>query len=873
MAGFRKKNQNKKNAKGLKTAGEGPQHQSEQKPADSAGQKSAGYELKNPLKGYNKVVEQQNKPFEAYYRAQNICENEEEFQVFMQHCRKGLPSGMRVNGTLGKHGRNLWNQFQSLLELPENKELTPAYSEVVAKMKEENYNGNEQTAATAESWMLRPKPLAWYPRELAYQFDFLDARQIKKDKKFKQLKEFLMNREQYGALQRQETVSMIPPHLLRIQPDDLVLDMCAAPGSKTCQMLEQMHWEACENARGPGEFSIGKGGVLANDVEWKRANMLTHQVQRIGSSGVAVLNTDAQFFPKMKQADGTVIQFDKVLCDVPCSGDGTIRKTPNIWRTWTLSDGLGLHFRQLAILWRGLDVLKVGGRLVYSTCSLNPMENESVINACLEKCNGSVKLVEDSDLLESSGKLVAKKGLTTWKVPHPKLATTKKKNDKEGTSTSADQAATTTEKPNEAADAGGAKVEAESPEAENLVSFFDSYGDVPTIYKESNKIRKTMFPPEKGNKELEKTRRFLPHLMNTGGFFVAILEKTAELPRQLERVKKQELWHEMQKEKQAGAASDNGTPVAAAAAAVEKNKTEDATSKTVDTTTSPLATPETTKTSSDAEPPTKRARTESEQAKQEVETNTKSQNHDSAATAESENKAPPAQKQENPEDHFYPIDDEDWASICNYYGFPDAARSHFYKRPQVHGDHKIYGISEKLRDVVKCCQNTGSTKVVSCGVRCFQMLNSFGGSCTWRITQQGLLFLLKLGLHAQRILEVEPAIIDEILEKREIPTSTVLERKEEFFQQPVLTETEKFVRAEALLKSEKEEAEDGAGVEKKKIPVVGQGSYVLHCAKYELHICVLVSRNFFTLYVDKQEAKALAACLKVGPDLKVEMGL
>ena len=235
-----------------------------------------------------------------------------------------------------------------------------------------------------------------------------------------------------------------------MQPSDLILDMCAAPGSKTCQILESLHWSD-QSGSGSSRFQLCTGGVLCNDVEWKRANMLTHQVQRIGSPGVGVLNTDACFFPLLKKVpvvpettpngaindpsstgvDGgvagssaaavepTVVRFDKVLCDVPCSGDGTLRKTPNIWRTWTVADGLGLHHRQSIILWRGLDVLKVGGRLVYSTCSLNPMENESVIAHALEKCEGAVELVAPNPSFAEKG-LVGREGLTHWLVPHPK---------------------------------------------------------------------------------------------------------------------------------------------------------------------------------------------------------------------------------------------------------------------------------------------------------------------------------------------------------------------------------------------------------------------------------------------------------------------
>ena len=76
--------------------------------------------------------------------------------------------------------------------------------------------------------------------------------------------------------------------------------------------------------------------------------------------------------------------FDRILCDVPCSGDGTIRKAPDIWRRWTPGNGNGLHPLQLRIALHACQMLKVGGRLVYSTCTFNPVEDEAVVaEVCL----------------------------------------------------------------------------------------------------------------------------------------------------------------------------------------------------------------------------------------------------------------------------------------------------------------------------------------------------------------------------------------------------------------------------------------------------------------------------------------------------------
>jgi 16S rRNA C967 or C1407 C5-methylase (RsmB/RsmF family) len=77
-------------------------------------------------------------------------------------------------------------------------------------------------------------------------------------------------------------------------------------------------------------------------------------------------------------------RFDRILCDVPCTGDGTFRKCPHLWRTFRPRTAVEIHALQLRIATSGLLLLKPGGRLVYSTCSLNPIEDEAVVSALLQ---------------------------------------------------------------------------------------------------------------------------------------------------------------------------------------------------------------------------------------------------------------------------------------------------------------------------------------------------------------------------------------------------------------------------------------------------------------------------------------------------------
>ena len=164
---------------------------------------------------------------------------------------------------------------------------------------------------------------------------------------------------------------MIPVTLLDVKPHHSVMDMCAAPGSKTIQILECLH------ASGD---KLGTGFMIANDTDAKRAFMLTHQAQRLNLPGLFITNNDARTFPNLKQGKQMKnFQFDRICCDVPCSGDGTLRKNTGLWKNFHCHMGHQNHKLQLDILKRGLNLLKKDGRLVYSTCSFNPIENEAVV--------------------------------------------------------------------------------------------------------------------------------------------------------------------------------------------------------------------------------------------------------------------------------------------------------------------------------------------------------------------------------------------------------------------------------------------------------------------------------------------------------------
>ncbi len=181
-----------------------------------------------------------------------------------------------------------------------------------------------------------------------------------------------------GRVTRQEAVSMLPVLALDPKPGDVVLDLCASPGSKTTQICEHL-----------GD----SGAVIANEVISGRVNTLVSNVQRHASKSAVVVQHDGRHIP-MVPGDG----FDRVLVDVPCTGSGTTRKNPDVWSKWLPSSGHSLHNLQHDLLRRAIAVTKPGGRVVYSTCSLDPVENEAVVARILSA--GGVKAISAGTLLQ-----------------------------------------------------------------------------------------------------------------------------------------------------------------------------------------------------------------------------------------------------------------------------------------------------------------------------------------------------------------------------------------------------------------------------------------------------------------------------------------
>ncbi len=188
-----------------------------------------------------------------------------------------------------------------------------------------------------------------------------------------------------GWYNLQEEIALSAVTMLDPQPGERILDLCAAPGGKTVQIATRLQ---------------GTGTVVANEAQISRLSQLRAMLDRMGVSNVVMTNYDGKTIPLQNHS------FDRVLVDVPCSGEGTLRKGKMTSKQYSVAYSRKIAATQRKLLHRALQLVKPGGIVVYSTCTFAPEENEAVIDAVLR----------DRGVLESATirQLKGMPGLQQW---------------------------------------------------------------------------------------------------------------------------------------------------------------------------------------------------------------------------------------------------------------------------------------------------------------------------------------------------------------------------------------------------------------------------------------------------------------------------
>jgi 16S rRNA C967 or C1407 C5-methylase (RsmB/RsmF family) len=210
------------------------------------------------------------------------------------------------------------------------------------------------------------------------------------DKKSKHMMSILHDS---GRITKQEAASMLPVALLQPQPQQLILDMCAAPGSKATQIAEAI---------------APSGIVVANEPVSGRLNMLVSNRGRLALNNMLISQHDGRHLGRIPPPG-----FDAIVADIPCTGNATTRKNRNLWWRWTPKNGRALFKLQVDIVARGASLLVPGGKLMLSTCSMDPVENEAVVAELLRQLPYLQLVPIDESLVPG---LTLQKGISDWDI-------------------------------------------------------------------------------------------------------------------------------------------------------------------------------------------------------------------------------------------------------------------------------------------------------------------------------------------------------------------------------------------------------------------------------------------------------------------------
>ncbi|MCH7850976.1 MAG: RsmB/NOP family class I SAM-dependent RNA methyltransferase [Nanoarchaeota archaeon] len=188
----------------------------------------------------------------------------------------------------------------------------------------------------------------------------------------------------------QEISSQLPMLVLKPSPEEIILDLCASPGSKTTQGAAMMK---------------NTGTIIANEVSMGRIGILNSNLERCGVMNTIVTRKEGVALCN-KLYKKTEFRFDKILVDAPCSGEGTLRKSPKTFLMWNINMIKKIAATQRRLAESAIKLLKVGGIMIYSTCTLAPEENEMIVDYLIKKF--------DIEVLQINLPLKFRPGVCEW---------------------------------------------------------------------------------------------------------------------------------------------------------------------------------------------------------------------------------------------------------------------------------------------------------------------------------------------------------------------------------------------------------------------------------------------------------------------------
>ena len=276
-----------------------------------------------------------------------------------------------INGTLRNYLRNKDSELKNLAD-EKNYEVLYSIPKWFYNILEKQYrNENLKQAITSLKKVpylsVRVNKLKYTEKEFEEFLKEKDIQIIKKvDTVYYINSGLIINSEEFktGKIIAQDASSYLAAKNLEVIPNELVLDICAAPGGKTAVLAENM-----EN----------RGEIIAIDIHQHKIKLIDTNMKKLGIDIVKAIVIDAKNVNKQGR------KFDKILVDVPCSGYGVIRKKPEILYSKNRENIEELAKLQLEILNSAADILKDGGELIYSTCTITDEENTNNIEKFLKE--------------------------------------------------------------------------------------------------------------------------------------------------------------------------------------------------------------------------------------------------------------------------------------------------------------------------------------------------------------------------------------------------------------------------------------------------------------------------------------------------------